>query len=63
MVFLWELPGVQLGIHQLSVELELKGAAAGGNQRQAGNLLLVCFQELGRQTDGLRLVISHRAVA
>lgn len=57
-----KLAGVQFGIHQLVIEFQLEAAAAGRNQRQAGDALLIGFHKLGRQTDGLGLVISERAI-
>ena len=62
-VILGKFTRLQLGIDQLAVQRELKTAATGGFQLQAGDLLLVLCQNLGRQTDGPRLVISSRAVS
>ena len=57
-----EFPGFQLGVNQVPVDGQLKGPTAGRNQGQVAYLLLVRAQELVRQTDGLRLVVSHRAI-
>src|SRR5262249_35853887 len=57
-----ELACLQLGVDQVPVHLDLETAAAGGDQLQVLDLLLVGAEQLGRQTDGLRLVVSHRAV-
>ena len=57
-----EAPGLQLGVDQLSVERQFEAAAARGDQLQLADLLLVRREELARQTDGLRLVVSHRTV-
>jgi hypothetical protein len=57
-----ELASLQLRIDEVAIDGELEAAAGGGDQLQRLDLLLVRGQELGRQTDGLRLVVSHRAV-
>ena len=44
------------------LELQLEGAAPGGDQFQILDLLLVGAEELLRQTDGLGFVVSHRTV-
>lgn len=58
----WELAGAELRVDQFAVEADLEAPAAGRDQLQVVDLLLERGQELGRQTDGLRLVASDRAV-
>src|SRR4051812_12363639 len=48
-----KLAGLELGVDQFPVHGDLEGAAAGGDQLQVLDALLVLGQELGRQTDGL----------
>ena len=57
-----ELAGLHLGIDQVAIDRQLKAAAARRNHLQFADLLLVRAEQLARQTDGLRLVISHRTV-
>jgi hypothetical protein len=57
-----KLARLELGVNQLAVDTQLEAAAAQRNQLQLANLLLIRGQELARQTDGLRLIISHRTV-
>ena len=57
-----KLPGLELRVERLTVDRQLETAAAGGDQLQVLDLLLVRVEKLGRQTDGLRLVVSHGAV-
>jgi hypothetical protein len=61
-LFVRKLTGLELGIDQVAVDTQLKGTTARRNELQIANLLLVGTQELARQTDGLRLIISHRTV-
>jgi hypothetical protein len=58
-----ELFGFQLGVDQVTVDGHFEAASAGREQLEVLDLLLVRVQQLARQTDGLRLVVSHRAVA
>jgi hypothetical protein len=58
-LFIGELAGVQLRVDQLAVDGQLEAAAAAGDQFQVLDLLLEGCQQLGRQTDGLRFVVSH----
>ena len=62
-LFVGELAGLELGIHQLVIDRQLKTPAAGRLQLQALKALFVLAEDLGRQTDGLRLVVSSRAIA
>ena len=57
-----ELAGLQLGVEQIAVHRELETTASRWNELQILDLLFVGGEELGRQTDGLRLVVSHRTV-
>ncbi len=50
------------GEDQFSVDTELKASFVGGNQREAGDVLLVFYENLFRQTDGFVLIASGRAV-
>jgi hypothetical protein len=60
--FVGELPGLELGVDQVAIDRQLEAPAASGDQFQLSDLLLVRGQQLARQTDGLRLVPSHRAI-
>jgi hypothetical protein len=57
-----ELAGVQLGVDQFAVDGQLEAAASRWDQFQLTDLLFVRGEQLARQTDGLRLVVSHRTV-
>ena len=57
-----EPTALQFGVDQLAVDGQLEAAAAAGDQLQVADLLLVRVQQLARQTEGLRLVVSHRTV-
>ena len=61
-LFVWKLAGFQLGIDQVAVDAQLEASASQGDELELFDLLLVGGQQLARQTDGLRLVVSHRAV-
>jgi hypothetical protein len=61
-LFVWKLAGFQLGIDQVAVDAQLEASASRGDELELFDLLLVGGQQLARQTDGLRLVVSHRAV-
>jgi hypothetical protein len=56
------LPRGLLGIDQLSVDGDLEGAAARGDQGYLGRRVFELFEDLGRQTDGLVEIASDRAV-
>ena len=62
LLLIGEFARLELGVNQFAVQRQLETAAARGNQFEILDLLLVGAQQLGRQTDGLRLVVSHRAV-
>jgi hypothetical protein len=61
-LFIRKLARLELGVDQLSVDGDLEAAASRGDQLQLLDLLLVGGEQFVRQTDGLRLVVSHRAV-
>ena len=62
-LFVRELAGIQFRVQQLAIDGQLEATAAGWNQLQILDLLLEGGQQLGRQTDGLGLVVSHRTVS
>jgi len=55
--------GLQLGIDGASVDGQLKAAPRRGNQFEPVYFLFQFAKNSARQTDGLGLVVSHRAVA
>lgn len=57
-----ELSGGKLRVQQLAVNGDLEAAAIGWRQLQPGDLALERREQSLRQTDGLRLVVSQRAV-
>src|SRR5207302_977625 len=61
-LFVGELAGLQLRVDQFPLHSQLEAASARGNQLQIVNPLLHRSEQLARQTDGLRLVVSHRTV-
>ena len=61
-LFVGERARLELRIEQIAVGGQLETAAPGGDELQVPDLLLERHKQLGRQTDGLRLVASHRAV-
>ena len=61
-VFVGKLAGLQLRVDQLVVDCQLETAATGGFQFQTLKFLFELSQHFGRQTDGLGLVVSSRAV-
>lgn len=60
--FVGEGSGLELRIQQLFSDLELEAASFGRDEGERLDVLLEVGEKLGRQTDGLRLVVSHRAV-
>ncbi len=60
-VFVGELAGFLLGVDPFSIDIDLIHAAAGGNNLQRSDILPE-IQQLGRQTDGARCVVSSRAI-
>ena len=55
------LAGLEFGMEQFAISANFEGAAARGNQGERFNALAE-FENLGRQTDGLRRVVSDDAV-
>jgi hypothetical protein len=53
--------GVEFGMEQFAIGANLEGAAARGNQRERFDALAE-LKNFGRQTDGLRRVVSNDAV-
>jgi hypothetical protein len=60
--FFREFAGFELRIDEFAVEFNLEAAAFGWNELQVADLLFEGGEQFGRQTDGLRFVISHRTV-
>ena len=61
-VFVGELARLELGIELLAAHGKLEAASCRGNHDETTDRALVTRQELGRQTDGLRLVVSKCTV-
>ena len=59
---LGEAAFLELGEREFAVDGDFKTSAAGGNQREAIDVLLEFSQQPVRQTDGLVFVTSSRAV-
>ena len=55
------LAGLEFGMEQFAIGANFEGAAARRNQRKRLNALAE-FENFGRQTDGLRRVVSNDAV-
>ena len=55
------LTGLEFGMEQFAIGANFEGAAARGNQRKRLDALAE-FENFGRQTDGLRRVVSNDAV-
>jgi hypothetical protein len=55
------IAGVEFGMEQFAIGVNLESAAARGNQRQRLDALAE-LKNFGRQTDGLRRVVSNDAV-
>jgi len=55
------VPGVELGMEQFAIGANFERAAARGNQRERFDALAE-LENFGRQTDGLRRVVSNYAV-
>ena len=55
------LAGLEFGMEQFAIGANFEGAAARGNQRKRLNALAE-LENFGRQTDGLRRVVSNDAV-
>ncbi len=55
------IAGVEFGMEQFAIGVNLESAAARGNQRQRLDALAE-LKDFGRQTDGLRRVVSNDAI-
>ena len=55
------LAGLEFGMEQFAISANFKGAAARRNQRKRFDTFAE-FKNFGRQTDGLRRVVSNDAV-
>src|SRR5262249_53080474 len=62
LILIRKCPGLSLRVERLAAHGQLEAAPLRGNHHEATDLALEVRQELGRQTDGLRLVVSKRAV-
>jgi hypothetical protein len=60
--FIGKLARFELGIDQIAIQGYFKTPASGWDQLEVLNFLLVGGEKLARQTDGLRLIISHAAI-
>ena len=58
-----ELAGGELAVDQLFIDRHLEAAALAGDELQAGEAEFEALEQAGRQTDGLRLISSGRAIA
>lgn len=54
--------GLGLGEQAHVIDVDLEDPAARGHEDELGDVVLVLFEQLGRQTDGLLRVASDRAV-
>ena len=61
-LFIGELTRLQLRVQQFPIHGQLETPAGARDELELGDLLLVFFEQLLRQTDGLRFVASHRAI-
>src|SRR5262249_51193013 len=61
-VLVGELALLQFGVEQFPVDGQLEAAAVRGDELEVADLLFVGRQQLARQTEGLRLVVSAGAV-
>ena len=60
-VFVGKLTCFLLGVDPLSIDINLIHTTAGGNDFQRSDILSE-IEQLGRQTDGARCVVSSRAI-
>ena len=60
-VELWPVTGVEFGMEQLAIGADFEGAATGRDEGERLNALAE-LENFGRQTDGLRRVVSDDAV-
>jgi hypothetical protein len=61
--FVRKLTGFEFRVNEFSVDGQLEATSVGRLQLESPDLGLVCGQDLFRQTDGFRLVVSFRAIA
>jgi len=61
-LFVREFAGLELRVKKLTVYGQLEATTSRWDQCQILDLLLVGAYQLGRQTDGLGFVASHRAI-
>ena len=61
-LFIGELTGLQLRVNQFPIHGQLEAPAAARDELKVADLLFEFSEQLLRQTDGLRFVVSHRAV-
>ena len=61
MVEIGPVAGIEFGMEELAIGADFECAAARGNQGERFDALAE-FENLGRQTDGLRRVVSDDAV-
>jgi hypothetical protein len=61
-VLVGECARLELRVELLAVNYQLEAAPFGGNHDETTDRAFVPTQELGRQTDGFRLIVSKRAV-
>ena len=61
-LLVWEFAGLELRINQIPIDGQLEAAAFAGDQVQVLDALLEGRENFARQTDGLRFVVSHRAI-
>ena len=55
------IAGIEFGMEQFAIGANFKSAAARGNEGERFDALAE-FEDLGRQTDGLRRVVSNDAI-
>ena len=60
-IFIGELPDLLLGMDELAIDFDIEDPATTGNEGQVLDARTESVEQSGRQTDGLRGVISHHA--
>lgn len=60
-IFIGEPSDFLFGMDELPIDFDIKDAAAAGDEGQVLDALTKVVQQSGRQTGGLRQVISHHA--
>ena len=61
-MFIGKFAGFEFRVNQISIERDFETSAPRGDQFHVLDLLLESGQELARQTDGFRFVVSDRTV-